>query len=815
MKKKNLIILLLIPFIISLLGIVTLNVSVNFIDADIIGIKWDYKDVEGFKVGNQYRLQAYGEYPGDVVVGEGNELIWSLKNKDSNDTEVYATVYEEENGYYYIDAIKPGEVILTCSNIKGNVFRSFNAIIYESGAILLSSANTPSQNNIDSNIYYGEYETVNKLEKLSIDLDISVQSDNKDLDIENMLEVVDITDNIQVDIANKKVKLKDGYSLNGNEKASFTLGFANDETTLPAKFEFTIVKDGINVDSYEELLSCTNKSNEGEIVVLRKSFESLEYYNSSKSDGVVLFGNYKKSNDSYNFEEEVYRFETKFNKEYIDQWNEFAKNSKGEYKEISDEVLAGLRVQKDFYGNGYTLNFHNLTYPYDVIKVTNSDGSVIDVPQLNLKNLFRGPLPFYTLGDPNGMPLITAFGQDNVGMYVDGDNITINDVNIKNCDFGNSFSNLTYVGTVMDVAGDNVTIKNTRLSNGKNVLRSFSSKNLTVNNCMLSNSRNFLITTGSNEYEKVDGEKTYTFKDLNGNDVNSTLSQVLAKNQMGDSAITSYITGGFSESDKMKNTMLSIDKALNDSSKVNELKGSMNIHNTMFYRSGIASIALETYFNGPYLFAKSPTMIGQLFSSMSYEDDRPIVPLEPNNVSGVSYPVSINISGNTRFYDYKAVDTLDITGLISENISAIANSIFEEEINKITIDHIFPMKTILNEVARNNNSITSYNGSSYFNIPIAYYGGGLNNSTVTYEGYEYVDTLTNPLEVNLLDNYINLPSGNDLMSMMRYIMVKTVTTVTGCEPFKFVLTSNDSELLKETINQAPNVSILIENAKGA
>ena len=46
-------------------------------------------------------------------------------------------------------------------------------------------------------------------------------------------------------------------------------------------------------------------------------------------------------------------------------------------------------------------------------------------------------------------------------------------------------------------------------------------------------------------------------------------------------------------------------------------------------------------------------------------------------------------------------------------------------------------------------------------------------------------------------------------------MVKTVTTVSGCEPFKFVLTSNDSELLKETINQAPNVSILIENAKGA
>lgn len=29
------------------------------------------------------------------------------------------------------------------------------------------------------------------------------------------------------------------------------------------------------------------------------------------------------------------------------------------------------------------------------------------------------------------MPLIEAFGQDNVGMYVDGSNILINDVNLK------------------------------------------------------------------------------------------------------------------------------------------------------------------------------------------------------------------------------------------------------------------------------------------------------------------------------------------------------------------------------------------------
>ena len=42
------------------------------------------------------------------------------------------------------------------------------------------------------------------------------------------------------------------------------------------------------------------------------------------------------------------------------------------------------------------------------MKVTGEDGSIYEVPQLSLDNLFKGPLPFYTLGDPNGLPLITA-----------------------------------------------------------------------------------------------------------------------------------------------------------------------------------------------------------------------------------------------------------------------------------------------------------------------------------------------------------------------------------------------------------------------
>ena len=813
MKKKNLIILLIIPFIISLLGIITVNVSMNFLDADIASIAWDYEDVQGFKVDQRHRLSASGVYPDNTVVGDGNNLIWSVKNKDDNDLEPHAQIIEE-GGVYYLLPLSNGEVIVTCSNIKGNVSRSMNVVVYTDRAILLSSKDPSSQNNVDPTIYYGQFEDVSKNKFFSIDLNITTIPTS----LYNQVKVVNQTENIEVDLASKQVRFKSGYNLQSNEKASFTLGFA-DGGEEQYSLDFEIVKDGINVETYDELLECTNKSKKGEIVVLRRSFESLSTYNSTKEKNIELFGKYDANSKTYNFKNEVYSFETTFNSEYIDQWNEFAKKNSMLYTTTDKTIYAGLRVQKDFYGNGYTLNFHNLTYPYLTLKVDGGDGKFYDVPELSEDNVFRGPKQFYTLGDPNGLPLITAFGQDNSGMYIDGNNIVINDVNVKNCDFGNAFTNLNYVGSVMDLHGDNITIKNSRLANGKNVLRSFSSNNVLVDNCMLSNSRNFLITTGSNEYEKVDGNKIHEFIGSEGN-VSFSTSEYLKAGALGDTLVTNYVMGEFTDKELMKQQLLSIDKALNDVDKVKDIyKGSMEINNTLFYRSGSSSIALETYFNGPYLYSKAPSLIGQMFSSMSYED-KPMVPLEPENISGISYPVKVNISGDTRFYDYKDLTTLDISGLIDENISTFANSIFEgQDIRKITIDDIFPIKGMLTSKASSSNCVYSHTEneqtSRYINVPIAYYGGGLNLSKVTYENYKYASSLSKDLPIDLISTYLDMASGEGLVGMMRTLMVKTVTAVIGCQDFKFVCTYNNGELFEITFNSSPSVETLKNNAKGA
>jgi uncharacterized protein involved in tellurium resistance len=167
---------------------------------------------------------------------------------------------------------------------------------------------------------------------------------------------------------------------------------------------------------------------------------------------------------------------------------------------------------------------HNLTYPSSVTEVVSSDGTIVKVPTLSTTDLFRGPLPFYTLGDHNSLPLVEALGQDNIGMYVDGDDITINDVDLKNCEDTNTLSNLHYTGTVLETNGDNITIINSRLANGKNVVRSYSSMNMVLKNCMLSNARNFLLSIGTNEYLSIDGSVEKEFIDTEGNIVRSKIS---------------------------------------------------------------------------------------------------------------------------------------------------------------------------------------------------------------------------------------------------------------------------------------------------
>lgn len=805
MKKKNLIILLLIPFLIALLGVVTINTTFHFIDNDIVRIDWDYADFEAFEVrDSMYLLKASGVSEKNYPAGPGNNLVWSVKNKDESDETVYAKIVQKNNDFY-LEAILPGEVIVTCSNEKGNIFKYMNVVIYEGGYILLNPKISGSQNNIDEkNIYYGEYDLSNGTKTRAV-FEFTI-STNRESIIDSLI-VKEKSEYLDVDIKNQKVTIKEGAS----GKQSFTIGCQSNDIARPVTYTLNIVKGGVNVYTYDDLLNCTNRSTDGEIVVLRKSFERLSNYNElkTKTNNVELFGTYNETTKKFNFVNEVYTFETTFCTDYIDKWNEHVKNTST--KPIEKLVIAGLHIQKDFYGNGYQINMHDLTFPTDTTPstVVDPNGNYVNLPFPGNDDLFRGPLPFYTLGDHNNMPLIEALGQDNIGMYVDGDNITINDIDVKNCDFGNMLRNLQYTGTVMETHGNNITVKNSRLSNGKHVLKSYSSMNMKLVNCMLKNAMNFLLSVGTNEYIPIDSEELKEFIYIDNTTSSSKIGEYLSIGNLGDNVLNVFLTGtidgeNFIEVDKttMRKAVLDIQNALNDASLVeNNYKGSIEIIDTLFDTSGITSISIDSMFNGPFLYSGIPSTISTLLNLL--------VDYVPSEIGGLSYPVKVKISGKTKFYDYKQPDEMDISGLINENITkfleAAEGALGTSYNGTIDINTIFPLKTYLME------KTPKYvkDDKTYVNVPIAFYGGGLNLSTVEIDTLDMKAKLSNKITIDLLDRYLNLQSTTQT-GMIKNMLLKCVTIVTGYEPFEFICMDSSGYLFGEHAN----ASELRENAKG-
>ena len=204
MTKKNLIILLLVPFVITLLGVVTINTTYNYVDPDIVAIKWDYDDVEGFKIseGSKYELKAVGVNQRNTVATKETTLIWSIKNK--NLEEYLHAEIEKIKDTYYLKPLTVGEVTITCSNEKGNVTKSMTGIIYDNGAILVSTLSKTSSSNIDPVIYYGDTDLVNN-EK--VDAEIPLQIKVLPSELINDLQVLEISDNITYDKEKSTIKL--------------------------------------------------------------------------------------------------------------------------------------------------------------------------------------------------------------------------------------------------------------------------------------------------------------------------------------------------------------------------------------------------------------------------------------------------------------------------------------------------------------------------------------------------------------------------------------------------------------------------------
>lgn len=798
MKKKTLLILLIIPFIISLLTFVSVSILRNTVASDISDISWTYQENQGFKISEQpYKLNAKPVYDESLVLAPGNNLVWKVNNLDGSETD--CAKIEKIDSSYYLYALKEGECQVICQNERGSVSKYFNAIIYENGAIIVNPILPISGSNIDPIRYFGEYDLT--YDEVALDKAKSSPAKFKleanEIENDNEVFAVNETDNITID-ENFNV------TINGSGQALIRF-YTNSDPFVSAYYEFYIVEDGYNIYSYNDLLMCTNFSSEGKNIVLQTNLESLEnVYRKDSSQKFInkklegkedyeLFGNYNFSTQRFNFENELKVIESTYNTKFIEDYN-----SSNKKDSLEPSIKVGLYIQKDIYGNGFSVNGNGLTYPNHGKIAVNGK-----LTPTNGLDYFFGPLPFVTIGAIDVGSVAKVYAQDNSLMYIAKDNVKINDIKVKNTNEIDNMYNLLYTGTVIDVHGKNVSIKNSILSNGRTVVRGFSSDGLNITNCILKNAAQFLLSVGSDGYNSYQDDKHVDVM-YNSLDYSNRLDKLFDyNNPTGVNTIINEILknpnlSNENELEKVMNTLNDIQDGLDNTNNLinsnNEViyVDTINLNKVYFANSGVFSIGFETMFNGPYLYNGIPSDVHQFLDIFNS--------LIPNKIAGTSYPVNILADDNVKFYDWKKIETIDTSILIEENISELIKQLFGKEF-ELSMEDYFPMKSVLKEEVNKNGYYFNYENEQYINSKVAWFGGGLNLSNTNLVDNNDDELLTVDIAKSILSGkYIN---PNEYVRLLS----KCVVLASGTHPFKF-LTNGKVTNVPEEFNKVPQINDL-------
>lgn len=815
MKKKTLVILLIIPFVIALLTFVSFVALTNNVGIDP-RIVWNYRENEGFKTNGEYKLEASLEYDPTQFLKPGSDtLVWEIQSEEDPDV---CKIEKKGDDYYLKTGSEKGEATIICRTENKRVSLSMKAYIYENGLVLINPVNQSSGTQIDPTRYYGEYDItysddlntssiVKKPAKIPLDVEVFSDSGVSDYVVSS------ISDNISFDKVSSTISIKD------SGEAYITLTSLN-ESYIENTYAFTVVEDGINVYSFNDLMMCTNRSSVGETVVMQVNLESREnalvkdsndkYKNEYKSNNTKLFGNYDFRNETFNFNDFIYTQEPKLPTKFIEQFLLSGAGIDGfKYQE---EIKVGVHIQKDFYGNGFTINMHELAYPVHGY-IDNVTGKL--TPDRS-KDYFFGPLTFVSIGDLENVPIIRSYLCDNVGFLVDGDNLLVNDVKLQNANNINNMFNLSYTGTVLEVEGKNNTIKNSLIQNGRTCVRAFSTDGLLIDNSLLQNASEFIVKLGSNKINPTNHNKEVSVT-YNGNKITKSFDDFFNgtadDSTSANGVLTSMITSSFSGSglDSALNTINDIQNGLDDLAGIINSDGTYNydahvtINDTYFYNSGIYSIAFENSFNGAYIYNGMPSQLTEVFGLLAGAGQNVVI---PNDIGGTAYPVELTLSGDTRFYDWKNIDDIDISALIEENISAILNSLggslgdlpeeLLELIKNLKIDEYFPIKSLIKTGAINNGytyqSIEDGVVKYYINRPVAWYGGGFNGSTVINkinenDYYSYAEPLDIDFARETFSKAIGGIDTSDLTGTFQTVinlLSRCIVMAIGSHPFKFM-----------------------------
>ena len=473
------------------------------------------------------------------------------------------------------------------------------------------------------------------------------------------------TDKVRVNSTNGVISMDEDFA--GLVKITAKFSYRGIEKRSEP-FTIRCVGNAVNVDTFYDLYQATK---ERKPVVLQGDIKEDFGYNAA--GGLVYTENTV----------------TKIQSTYDTTW----------YKNVGNDnptVKVLLEFKSNVYGNGHQINAHNVAYALD------------SAGQLKDDALFRGPLNFVAMSESNSSS-ISVKAQDNI-CYALYEGVTVNNVELRACDLladsdGNyDLNDLNYVGTTVEVLGDNVNIEYSRITNGRTVLRAFgdianSSKVIHVNiqNSVLSGAREFILRIGSNAF--VDGTKENPSPYINASD-----------------SIEFPVQKAYKED--------SFDKSAYDKKYI---KTFVNVKNSVMKDAGIFCVGMDAHFSGGAL-ADGSGFLGGLLTGW-------------NDLAKTSYGAKLTFEGDVRMYDWKDVESVDSSTLIE----IMGESNYKDSIS-------FNVKELIQEIAKTEHLKTivhNENGKQYVHGGIAFFGGGKNYSVFEGKGYSFHSL--NGYEVKLSD----------------------------------------------------------------
>lgn len=364
-----------------------------------------------------------------------------------------------------------------------------------------------------------------------------------------------------------------------------------------------------------------------------------------------------------------------------------------------------MQFKNDVYGNGYEINAHNAT-----LGTLDTSGSH------TAATLFKGPLNFVAFSQNASDGAISVKAQDNICFAV-YEGVTLNNITLRSCKLEPDpttgkldLTDLNDAGTTVEVLGDGVTIEYSRINNGRTVLRVFGDVNdptkeihLTIKKSILSYAREFIIRMGSNCFVESEAPLQTT---------ESPYSPLL----LGDSG---------SEYETMKkglySKMSAEEKAAYDEKFI---KTYVTVEDCVFEEAGIFAIGLDSHFAGMLLYDATkdfPSIAG--FESWK-------------RLAKTSYGAKLIFKGDVRMYNWKKLDDIDSSTLISNNIQNLTG--FGSNTYRLT-NLQFDVKAMVKDIANPEPGETNYNedfkyvidvinGVEYVHNGIAFFGGGKNYS---------------------------------------------------------------------------------------